>query len=186
MIPSSQNALADSLRSSPFIIPSERTVIDKLFAREDIDRIKDLQKKRDLTKEEWQELLHLMTAVEPKLLNLEPELMYKFSKFIIAVASFITLSASYSDAKEKLDLRKQSGGLISDRALSLFNEARARTDKSTKLLLSVFLYSGRVTLSNKAMAFKEFIRAQWELEYAKGNSQTIIPNRTYLEQNRVS
>jgi len=42
MIPSDKNALADAVGSSPFVRPSERTVIDKLFAREDIDRIRDL------------------------------------------------------------------------------------------------------------------------------------------------
>ena len=55
-----------------------------------------------MTKEEWQELLHLMTAVEPKLLNLEPDLMYKFSQFIIGVSSFMTISGSFSDARERI------------------------------------------------------------------------------------
>jgi hypothetical protein len=173
-------AFTDAIGTSPFIRSSEKTVIDKLFAREDVDRIRELQKLSRLNRDQLQELLHLLTAVEPKLLNLEPWTMYAMSQFIVGVTGFMTLAMQFCDVNDLIDKREQTGGHVSPRTKELFETGRLRVDRSMKFILSTFSYSGRVTLSNKALAFKEFTRERWELEYANKAQQGLIPHRNYF------
>ncbi len=169
----------EALGTSPFMRSSERTVIDKLFAREDVDQIRVLQKELRLDKKQLQELLHLLTAVEPKLLNLEPWTMYALSQFIVGVTGFMTLAMQYCDVADLIEKRNKDGGIVSKRCEELFEQSRLKVDRAMKFILSVFSYSGRVTLSNKAMAFKEFTRERWDLEYSKNPNQPIVPSRNY-------
>lgn len=171
----------DAIGQSPFVRPSERTVIDKLFAREDVERIRELQKEIELDKSQLQELLHLISSVEPKLLNLEPWTMYALSQFIVGVTGFVSLAMHYCDVEDLFNEAELAGKTISKRTKELFNQSRLKVDRSMKFILSVFLYSGRVTLSNKALAFKEFTRAQWELEYSKPPQNNVVPNRDYFQ-----
>jgi len=171
----------DALGTSPFMRPSERTVIDKLFARDDVEKIRELQKELRLDKKQLQELLHLLSAVEPKLLNLEPWTMYALSQFLVGVTGFMTLAMQYCDVDDLLEDRKKVGK-VSPRCIELFEQSRLKVDRSMKFILSVFSYSGRVTLSNKAMAFKEFTRERWELEYSKNPNQGMVPNRNYFPE----
>lgn len=165
--------------SSPFVKPSERTVIDKLFAREDIERIREMSKTTRLSKAELQELLHLLTSVEPKLLNLKEWTMYAMSQFLVGITGFVTLAMQYCDAQDLINERKALGK-VSKRTEELFEESRLKIDRSMRFIVNVFSYSGRVTLSKDALAFKEFVRAQWELEYAKDRQQGLIPQRDYF------
>jgi len=91
------NAFVEAVGSSSFMGNSDKTVIDKLFANESVERIRELQKETSLSKKQLQELLHLLTAVEPKLLNLEPWTMYAMSQFIIGVTGFMTIAMQFCD-----------------------------------------------------------------------------------------
>lgn len=185
MIPVGNNNVADSIGASPFIRPGERTVIDKLFARDDIEKVRELLKKENLKRVEWQELEHYLTSLEPKLQNLEPDLMYKLSKFMVTVSSAVSLSGYFADCAGLIEKELEKGKLISLKARNHFKIVRARVDRSTKLLYSVFTYSGRVTLSNKALAFKEFTRAQWEQQYNMPMGQKVVPERGYVDVNNA-
>jgi hypothetical protein len=85
---------------------SERTFIDKLLAKEDIARIKDLTTKEQLNRSELLELMYLCLGAESKLMSITARERYLLSKFFVWIREFIKAAEFHFDYKDKVKIMK--------------------------------------------------------------------------------
>jgi len=83
---------------------SEKTFIDKVLARSDVDRIRELVKTNNLSRSQLLELLSLITSNESKLLNLDPWRRYVLMKFFIWVEEFVLVAELLYDYQDDLKI----------------------------------------------------------------------------------
>lgn len=164
----------------------EKTFIDKILAKEDSDRLRELVKKPKLKREELLELLYLLGATESKLLNYSQWDRYVALKFFVWIREFVKVAEllyDYSDDlirneqtcltcgsqiqkngtcvcgtfKPKIKLNKRTRQL-------LYNNERL-IEHNAKFLVDLYLNIGRTTLSLGATGFIEFLRTKFEFAY---------------------
>jgi len=169
--PGANPSFDQRLSSSKTFMAQEDSVIDKLFARKDVERIYTLQKQKKLTEEQLNELLHLLTAVEPKLLNFDNWLHYAMTHFIVALRGEVSKTLKFHKIQSGMDVAPSKGKIVTDRTKDLFSEAFSEQEEQMKFIVDIFCYAGRASMSLSALAFKEFVRAQWEYEYGQRAKQ---------------
>jgi len=84
--------LEDNITKGIFSGQAEKTFIDKLFAKEDVEKIRELIKKPKLTRSELLELLYLISANEAKLVNYSGWDRYIALKFFVWIREFIKVA----------------------------------------------------------------------------------------------
>lgn len=166
------------LGSNKTFMAVEDSVIDKLMARKDIERLYILQKQAKLSKEQLNELLHLLTAVEPKFLNFDAWLHYAMTHFLVGVRRFIGMTLQFHSIDEKIKEAEKEGKIVTQRTKELFDLSFLEVESQMKFVLDIFCYAGRASMSRGALAFKEFVRAQWEYEYGQRMKNVGFLERT--------
>jgi hypothetical protein len=84
----------------------ERTAIDKLLSRKEVERVKELIKQEKLNRSDLLELLYLCLSTESKLLNLGSWDRYVILKFFVWIREFIKIAELMYDLKEFLESKE--------------------------------------------------------------------------------
>ena len=110
MIENFEQAIAQQVFSKQ----QEKTFIDKILAKQDIEGVRELIKKPRLKREELLELLYLLTSTESKLLNYGEWDRYIILKYFVWVREFIKISELLFDYKEYLEAqeKKDEGSIL--------------------------------------------------------------------------
>lgn len=82
----------------------EKSYVEKLLARKPIEDIRNIIRKRDITREETLELLYMISGEEIKLLNWSARERYVITKYFVWVQEFIKAVEIFYDFQE--DYRK--------------------------------------------------------------------------------
>lgn len=141
----------------------EKTFVDKTMARQDVDEIKDLMMKEDLSRQDLRKLQYLIGGIERKLENFTPYDRYLLGKFFTWIRDFESIIEGLLDFKEKLD-----EGTIPKTEYSekMVENVRHKMLHNFLFLIDVFLYLSRSTLSINAEAFRTITSQRFEYAYS--------------------
>lgn len=140
----------------------EKTSIDKLLAKNEVERVKELIKKNNLSREELLELLYMCSSTESKLLNLSKWDRYVMLKFFVWLREFIKVSEIYFDYESDLEKRKIK---LSKRSRDLLENNKRYMEHNAKFLVDLYFIIARSTLSLGATGFMELLKNKFEMEY---------------------
>ena len=159
------------LAQSMFQHDKEKTYVDKILDKSDIEKIKDLIKLPILTRENLLELSNMLTSAELKLVYFDENERYVLGKYYIWVCNFVELYELLFDYKDFLEKRKIT---LADREDALFKNTMKILDHSVKMLCNIFVYIVRSSLSLGAKGFQELLTNKFELQYDSKNVYTPV------------
>lgn len=166
--------LEQALQSQLFTQGKEKTFIDKILAKEDNEKIRELVKKNTLTRSDLLELLYLLSSVESKLLNYGEWDRYVILKFFVWIREFVKVSELLYDYQDE---QKKKTKHLSERAKKLFENNQRLFEHNVKFLVDLYLNIGRTTLSLKGSGFMELLNNKFELAYPQANQNNLIPQQ---------
>ena len=140
------------LRSQMFSQQAEKTNIDAILSRRDIEKINELFKKDIWEKQDLQELMHLLSGAEVKMLKFSDEDRYLLGKFKAWIDDFVTIGIQAFDIKEKMEEQEE----LTDEERDIMNKAMELTHHTIRYLVSIFLFLARSSLSLGGEAFSRF------------------------------
>jgi hypothetical protein len=172
--------LEDNITRNIFAGQTEKTFIDKIFAKEDVEKIRDLIKKPKLTRSELLELLYLISANESKLVNYSEWDRYIALKFFVWIREFVKVAELLYDYKDdlikkeersKADPTKIQKFKISERSKQLLDNNERLIEHNAKFVIDLYLNMARTTLSLGATGFIETLKNKYEIAYPNNGSQ---------------
>ncbi len=195
----------ESLQNSLFSGQSEKTYIDKLLAKSDVDRIKELIRTNPLKREDLLELLYLLSGNEAKLLNYGEWDRYIILKFFVWIREFVKIAEIMFDYQDDLKRKErtckhcnnpktpdknsdikcdcknfESLSTMSARTKQLLFNNERYIEHNVKFLIDLYLNIGRTTLSLGATGIMELLKNKYEVVYpqpqAAGQIQQPTPS----------
>lgn len=152
----------DSLAHTIFNTSSEKTFIDKILARQDVDKIEELISKPKLKREDLLKLLYLLSGNEAKLLNYGAWDRYVILKFFVWIREFIKIAELLYDYQD--DLKKKKRKLTPRTDKLLYNNERL-IEHNAKFLIDLYFNIARTTLSLGATGLMELLKNKYEVVY---------------------
>ena len=146
----------------------EKSFIDKILAKEHVQRVKVLMRKPKLTRDDVLELLYLCSANETKLLNYSEWDRYIQLKFFVWMREFIKVAELLYDYQEKLE---KKGNKLSKRTITLLKNNEMLIEHNAKFLIDLYFNMGRSTLSLGATGIMELLKTRFEFVYP--NAQNL-------------
>lgn len=194
-----------NLQKSIFQQNPEKTYIDKLLSKREIERTKALVSKPDLSRSEVLELLHMCSSAESKLWNLGDWDRYVLLKFFVWIREFVKIAEIMYDNKENMlvknntcatckgyihekmkDFNKCSCLIpikevpLSERSLRILDNNEKLIEHNTKFLVELYFNIGRTTLSLGGTGFLELLKNKFEVNYPSNNLASTEENKTRL------
>jgi hypothetical protein len=169
--PSFESQMAGAM----FSRQQERTFIDKIVARQDVEALRELTKKNNMTRAEILETLYLLTSVESKLLNYSEWDRYVQLKFFVWIREFIKCVELLFDYTDDLKLKAADPNRhfkLTPRTQQLLDNCRRMLEHDVKFLVDLYLNIGRTTLSLGATGFDWLLKNKYEVVYPNQS----IPN----------
>lgn len=183
--------IESKIQQGMFSQNSEKTFIDKLLAREDTNAIRELIKKKKLTREDLLEILYLLSGTEAKLLNYGEWDRYVILKFFVWIREFVKIAELLYDYQDKLKASEKKGRLkivytsketkpgifittketkrvtfkISPRTQQLLDNNERLIEHNAKFLIDLYLNIGRSSLSLGATGIMEILKNKYEISY---------------------
>lgn len=175
----------ENLSRSFFSGGSEKTFIDKILAKEDVESIRKLIKKSRLSREELLEVLYLISGTEAKLVNYSDWDRYVVMKFFVWIREFIQdseLLYDYIDYIEskRVDPMNKSGErvkrddavikkknliVISEKTDLTIESIRSVMEHNAKFLIDMYLNIVRTSMSIGGTGFLEILKNKYEISY---------------------
>jgi|GEM_PF-6111763 len=147
----------------------EKSFLDKVFARKEIQEIRELMKKTDLERQDYLDLLYLMTSEEAKLVNHSAWSRYHILKFFVWIREFIKIAEALFDEKELLKKKKIE---LTPTGETLMENNKRMIEHIAKFLIDLYFNINRSTLSIGATGFMEALKNKYEFLYPS-QSETI-------------
>lgn len=166
-------SIESNLQQALFRQDNEKTFIDKILARNEVDQLRDLIKKSRLTREEMLEALYLVSGTEAKLLNLSEWDRYVILKFFVWLREFAKILELFFDYREFLEEKAETAEIqISPRFKKMLDNNERLLEHNVKFLLDLYLNIGRTSLSVGATGFMELLTNKFEMAYPQMNTTT--------------
>ena len=167
----------------------DKTFTDKMLGRQDTDRLITLIQKDELSREDFSEILNIISGINSKLVNYNDFDRYLLGKYYTWIRSFIKMCMGIIGLQEKITGQKQSvekyldstdnipdairDKLVQDvetyvKDIDDLEKARNIGADDSKFLLDVFLFLSNSTLSLNAAAFDTLTSSRFEYAYSGG------------------
>lgn len=174
-----------NLERSMFGKNPEKSFIDKILARQDVEAIRDIIKKDRLTRQDMLEILYLLSGAESKLLNYGAWDRYVILKFFVWIREFVKVAEIMYDVRENIekDLALEVKlAKVKDKSLLVdVDGVRKRTERlldnnerlmehNVKFLVDLYLNIGRTSLSLGGGGFLELLKNKYEIVYPAANN----------------
>ena len=176
--------IESELQRSIFSNTRDKSFIDKLIARSEVDAIRDIVKNRHLTREQILEMFYLMLGIEAKLVNYSANDRYVILKFFVWIREFVKVAELLYDYEDDLELKdrtcvscaKEVGKgcvcvvpkrsiALSDRTKKNLLNAERYIEHGAKFLVDLYLNIARTSLSLGATGFLEILKNKYEITY---------------------
>lgn len=178
-----------SLQNSIFSGQSEKSFIDKLLAKSDVDRVRELIRTNKLKREDLLELLYLLSGNEAKLLNYGEWDRYIILKFFVWIREFVKVAEIMFDYQEDLKKKENtcknckklgktkekenkcscenfiSSSILTERTKQLLYNNERYIEHNVKFLVDLYFNIGRTTLSLGATGIMELLKNKYEVVY---------------------
>lgn len=177
------SSFENALESSFFKGPSEKTFIDKLLGREDVESVRKIISKKQLSREDMMSLLNLLSSNESKLWNYGEWDRYIMAKFFVWIREFVAVAENLYDYKDDLEKKanlckfcskvkeeckclefKPQFKLNKETEQIFFNVSRL-LEHNVKFLVDLYFNLSRTTLSLGAVGLLELLKNKYEVVY---------------------
>jgi len=157
-----EQAIGNSILNSS----GEKTFIDKLLGKNDVERVRELVRKEKLTREELLELLYSLTGTEMKLLNLGTWDRYVILKYFVWIRDFVKNIEIMYDYQEKVfkEAKKEDTGQ-EKRIRMLIKENEKLAEHMIKFMVDLYFNIARTSLSLNGTGFMELLKNKYEVLY---------------------
>ena len=199
-----------AIEQSLFSVQSEKSFLDKLLAKDDNEKIRELIKKPRLNRSELLELMYMLSSTEAKLVNYSEWDRYIILKFFVWIREFIQVAELLYDYKDDLSIKERtcsecgksipgkigtpvdepiakcnclipvSSLILSDKAKKLLKNNERYIEHNAKFLIDLYLNIARTTLSLGGTAFLEGLTNKFELSYP--NQSIVNPQMVPTDQ----
>lgn len=162
----------------------EKTFIDKVLDRQDFERLKELTQKDNLKRSELLEILYLLVAVAPKLVNYSEWDRYLIGKFISWLRDFVTkteILIDYMELIEKGDFSQEdrqgneTGITTESKTYQMLQKIRKYDEHNIKFLVDIALFLSNSTLGVGATAFDTLTKSRFEYFYPDMSQGYNVP-----------
>jgi len=154
----------------------EKTYIDKLIARGEVEEIKEIMQKDDLTRNDLLRTLYLLAANEIKLVNFGEWERYLLGKYYAWIRDFVASAEILYDYRDKIEA-KDSEIKINENTKKMLENVRVKMLHNIKFLCDVYLFLSRSTLSLGATAFDTISKNRYEYAYPGYQQQQVMPEQ---------
>lgn len=161
---------------------TEKTFIDKVLDRQDFERLKELTQKDELTRSNLLEILYLLVAVAPKLVNYSEWDRYLIGKYISWLRDFVTkteILLDYMNLIEKGEFSQkdingvEQGITTKSKTYKILEKIRKYDEHNIKFLVDIALYLSSSTLGVGATAFDTLTKSRFEYFYPNMGQQGV-------------
>jgi len=97
-----------ALANSMFQGTSEKTFVDKLLGKEDVQQVREIISKKQLSRTDMMKLLNLLSSNEMKLLNYGEWDRYIMAKFFVWIREFVAVAENLYDYKDDLEMKEKT------------------------------------------------------------------------------
>jgi hypothetical protein len=171
--------IEDKISQSIFNKDNEKTYVDKLLAKDDVNNLREIIKKPKLSREDILDILYLLTSSESKLYNFNEWDRYVILKFFVWLREFVKVAEQLFDYEDKLIKKNKEGKFnLSNRARELLENNKNLIEHNIKFLVDLYLNIGRTSLSLNATAFTEILNNKYEITYP--TQQVVAPEKKGL------
>jgi len=167
-----EQAIGQSILNSS----GEKTFIDKLLGKNDVERVRELIRKEKLSRSELLELLYSLTGNEMKLLNMGAWDRYVILKYFVWIRDFVKNIEIMYDYQEKInqDIKDDKPVEAEDirraeRLKKLIQENEKLAEHMIKFMVDLYFNMSRTTLSLNATGFMELLTNKHEVVYPNQN-----------------
>lgn len=157
----------DTLKESLFKRNEERSFIDKMLARREVDDIREIIKKKELSREDILDLLYMLSSNEAKLLNYSEWDRYVILKYFVWIRSFIKIVEGLYDYNDDLEKNEY---LITPYTRQILKNNNRLLSHDTKFLVDLYFNISRTTLSLGATGIMELLKNKFEVSYPQGQA----------------
>lgn len=167
------NNFEKNLAQTVYTNSAERTNVDKLTARDELNEIKELVLKENMTLEEVNKLIHLLTSTQAKLWNFDAEGLERnvIGKYFIWLREYAVMTAKLLTFKSKT-IKEEMYQLNEEEKLLLDDAIRIQLE-TLKFQISIFQYMGNTSLSIEGAAFDKLGSSNYRYSY---------PNQTGIDE----
>jgi len=151
----------------------EKTFVDKVLAKEEVNEIKQLMQKSTLTREDLLKLLYLLAGNEIKLLNFGEFDRYLLGKFFAWVRDFVSCAELLFDYKDRVERKEVK---ISKLARAALKNSETMLLHDIKFVIDIYCYLGRSTLSLGAVSFDTLTSQRFEYAYSNALPVATVPD----------
>lgn len=172
-----------SLGGNIFTPEYEKTFIDKVLGRREVEELKDIMEKDELDRSDLNKLLYLLSSVEIKLVNFGEWDRYLLGKFYAWIRDFVATLEILFDYQKMINEGKVSG--VSESTRQMLQNIQYKQSHNVKFLADVFLYLSRSTLSYRAMGFDTLTSQRFEYSYPNQSQGGVAPeaqNKGFLSK----
>lgn len=155
----------------------ERSFIDKVLAKEDVNAIRELIKKPKLTRVDLLEIMYLISATEAKLVNYSEWDRYVILKFFVWIREFVKIAEILYDYHDNLD---KSELKLSKRAKRLLDNNTMLIQHNIKFLVDLYLNISRTSMSIGAAGFRELLTNKYEVIYPQTPTTLQVEQKSGL------
>jgi len=137
----------------------EKTSADKVLAKDDVNELKNLMVKEDLTRADVLRILYLVSGNELKLVNFEKNERYVMTKLFVWMREFVQKQEHFYDYEETLKKLNINDEYMTQACASV----RKNMAHQTKFLVDLYLNICRSSLSKDGVAFDSLLKGKFEL-----------------------
>ena len=155
----------------------EKSYVDKILAKADVERIVNLVKKDGLTRGELLEILHSLHSIEAKMVNLDENTRYILLKYYTWIQDLCLIAEGIFDYEQDLEKKEKKlgeGVVITPYARQMFYNNKRIAEHTIKFMVGSYLNILRTSLSIGATGFLELLTNKFELAYPQRN-ETMTP-----------
>lgn len=167
----------DNLQRGMFSMSAEKTYIDKVIGKEDIERLRELVKKHPLTRNELLEILYLLSSSESKMLNYSAWDRYVILKYFVWIREFIKIIELSYDYRERLETEKIE---LDKQTTHMFENISNQMEHNAKFLIDLYLNIARTSLSLGGTGFDKMMTNNFEMSYINPPGSMQIPEKKSL------
>ena len=168
----------ENLQRGLFSGTSEKSFVDKLLGREDVNNIREIMKKDDLSRSEMIDILSLLVSSEAKLVNYGENDRYIILKYFVWLREFAKVNEMLYDYET--DMRERLGDRLAESTLEMFENNKRLMTHMFKFLVDLYLNIARTSLSTGATGFMELLNNKYEFAYPQGNPNSVQPQQPQL------
>lgn len=163
----------EALQKSMFNQDTEKSFIDKLLSKEEIEKYRTLISKPRLNRAEISVLINLLISSESKVLNYDGNTRYVINKFFIWVSQYAKVAERVFDFDENLKKKEKILNFeLNERTKKLYDDFMRGIEGELKFLSGVYLNIGRTSLSEGGTGFYELLKNKFEIQYSQSGFAT--------------